>query len=90
MTANTAIKQGKRITAVVSDVGAGLNCSFEVALDLVAGVLIGLEESIVRLGVEGEYVVLDDADEVEIRLRAMEAKYGDMAADRLRARGLIR
>lgn len=80
-----AIAQGKRIAAVCADVFSGLNCPYDDAVELVAGVLIGIPESIDALGLAGEYIELDaDIDDVEFRLRVLEGKYGGVAATRLK------
>lgn len=83
-----AIDQGKRIAAAVADVAARLNCAYDDALELVAGVLTGLEPSIEKLGLAGRYVILDGADEVEVRLRAVEWKYGGFADARVKLRAV--
>lgn len=74
MTNEAAWGQAVRIRQATQDVHAGLGVSYEEALDLVTGVLIGDEQAIKRLGL---------GDEVMLRLGAIEAKYGGMA----RARG---
>ena len=81
-----AIAQGERIRDAVADVCAGLGLSFVTALDLVAGALIGKPNAAYFLGIDGEYVVLDDVDEVEFRLRAIETKYKGMASAAVAAR----
>ena len=81
-----AIAQGERIRDAVADVCVGLDVRFDTALDLVAGALIGLPKAAYFLGMAGEYVVLDDVDEVEFRLRAIEAKYKGMASAAVAAR----
>jgi hypothetical protein len=73
--------QGLRIRDAVADVVAALGGTYEEGLNLVAGALIGLEEALTALGFE---------DEVDVRLYALEARFGGLHAARVAAKGMLR
>lgn len=64
-TGREMVNQGARITACCEYMSFALDCSFERALEIVAGVLIGLEDAWERAGL----------DVMESRFAAVEAKY---------------